>query len=98
MDEKINMWNNKQDSFELEHNMFSTMRQDEAKKYLGFKGLKGFKDESPTLPLLDDTNISASVDWRTAGGVNAIKNQGHCGSCWAFSATAALEFAHWKVS
>lgn len=78
--------------------MFSTMRQDEAKKYLGFKGLKGFKDESPTLPLLDDTNISASVDWRTAGGVNAIKNQGHCGSCWAFSATAALEFAHWKVS
>ncbi|XVE53983.1 hypothetical protein DITRI_Ditri03aG0046400 [Diplodiscus trichospermus] len=43
---------------------------------------------------LTDVVLPESKDWREAGIVSPVKDQGSCGSCWTFSTTGALEAAY----
>ncbi|KAK8805609.1 hypothetical protein WA158_002265 [Blastocystis sp. Blastoise] len=39
-------------------------------------------------------SVFTPIDWREKNVVNAIRDQGHCGSCWAFSAISSIESAN----
>ena len=80
-------------SYITAHNMFSTMTEEEKTKMFGRIPVSTQNMGGNATELSTDT-IPDAVDWRSQGVVNPVQNQGQCGSCWAFSSTAAIESAH----
>jgi C1A family cysteine protease len=71
-------------------NKFSDLTLEEFTMRLG---MKGYKPNQVTGVPVADVSVAApsSFDWRKKGGITAIKDQGQCGSCWAFSCTESIE-------
>ncbi|KAI6646915.1 Cathepsin L [Oopsacas minuta] len=89
---EIKEFNARNQSFKQATNKFSDMSTQEVLEIIsGLLPDTDINSESYYTPALDGVHIPDRVDWRERNVVTQVKDQGGCGSCWAFSATGSLE-------
>jgi len=86
-------------SFRLGANKFADLTNDEFRALSnGYLGGQKVQKGRFMHQVRESDPLPASVDWRTKNLVTPVKDQGQCGSCWAFSAVAGLEGQHAKAT
>jgi cathepsin L len=83
---------NPANTFTLGLNKFADWSPAEWKRVLSYRPTRPMRNAMPQN--LDETNsilIPSEIDWRNLDAVNPVRDQGQCGSCWAFSAASSME-------
>lgn len=87
-------------SFTVAMNKYGDMTNEEFVRVMNrfnSSNVLSFKREnSQEYVVTSGIEIPDSVDWRAQGYVSPIKDQGQCGSCWAFTAVDSMEGQHFK--